>query len=208
MKFIKNYWREGLLVLLLSVAATLIYQWTVDRPSDTVTQSFMLIGIVVCLAGAVWLVKSLWRDKWRQAATKGMQRLFAKVQRFFERFAEKLGFNRSKKSILGGKTRVIFDRVQSREEIETVKAAKPPKWKHLESERERMRYLYRQMIAGKLKKGALIYAADTPSEIEKKQEKTPTEGELFELYIGYRYDERKCPDAEEIKRLKKELEIK
>ncbi|MBQ8408382.1 MAG: hypothetical protein IJY39_05900 [Clostridia bacterium] len=54
----------------------------------------------------------------------------------------------------------------------------------------------------------MIYASDTPSEIEGKQEKTPSEGELFRLYIGYRYDERKLPDAEEIKRLKKELEIK
>ena len=208
MKFIKNFWRECLLVILLGTAATLIYYWTADRPTDTLTQSFMLIGIAVCLAGSVWLVKSLWRDKWRRAATRGMQRLFAKVQRFFERFAERLGFKRSNKSVLGGKTRVIFDRVQSGEEIANAKAAKPPKWKHLEGERERMRYLYRQMIAGKLKKGALIYASDTPSEIEGKQEKTPSEGELFELYIGYRYDERKCPDAEEIKRLKKELEIK
>ena len=116
MKFIKNFWRECLLVILLGTAATLIYYWTADRPTDTLTQSFMLSGIAVCLAGSVWLVKSLWRDKWRRAATRGMQRLFAKVQRFFERFAERLGFKRSNKSVLGGKTRVIFDRVQSGED--------------------------------------------------------------------------------------------
>ncbi|MBQ8408383.1 MAG: hypothetical protein IJY39_05905 [Clostridia bacterium] len=154
MKFIKNYWREILLFILAATAATLVYYWTVDRPTDTLTQSFMLIGIAVCIAGAVWLVRSLWRDKWRQAATRGMQRLFSKMQRFFERFAERLGFKRSNKSVLGGKTMVIFDRVTGREEEIAAKTAKPPKWKHLQSERERMRYLYRQMIAGKLKKGA------------------------------------------------------
>jgi uncharacterized membrane protein HdeD (DUF308 family) len=110
-KLFLNYWRELSLVILLGGAASILYYWTVDRPADTYAQAFMLIGLALCLAGAIWLIKSLWRDKWRQAATHTMQRIFARVQRFFEKFADRLGIRRENKSVLGGKTTVFFERI-------------------------------------------------------------------------------------------------
>lgn len=209
---ILNYWREALLVILLGGVATLLYYWTVDRPDDTYAQAFMLIGLALCLAGAIWLIKSLWRDKWRQAATRGMQKIFARIQRFFEKFADRLGIRRGNKSVLGGKTTVFFDRITTSSEETSARAAKPPKWKQLDSERARMRYLYRGVVSGKLKRGALIYSFDTPIDVEEKLkargDQTEAERELLQMYIDLRYDERRAPDEEQVKRLKKELDVK
>ena len=208
MKLIKEYWREALLTVLLMGAVSLVYYWTVDRPDGVYEQSFMLLGVIGCLVGSFYLVKSLWRDKWRKVATRSLQRVFARLQRFFERFADRIGIKRVNKSVLGGKTTVILHRTEEREAVSAGRSAKPPKWKHLANERERMRYIYRQMISGKLKRGARIFACDTPCEIMEKQENTSSEEALLEIYVEHRYDERSQPDGEEIERLKKELEIK
>jgi hypothetical protein len=75
-----------------------------------------------------------------------------------------------------------------------------------------MRYLYRGVVSGKLKRGALIYSFDTPTDVEEKLtvrgDQTEAERELLQMYINLRYDERRDPDEEQIKRLKKELDVK
>jgi hypothetical protein len=210
---IKRIWREVLLVCSLVSAVTLIYYWTVDRPEDSVKQSFMLIGIALSLVVACRLIAVLWRTKWRKVAMRGVQRLFARVQRFFERISQRLGIvRRSDKKVLGGKTTVTFDRIVDRAEAGEARAQKQPKWKQLETSRARMRYLYRAHLSAKLKKGAMLYASDTPAEVEAKlrarEEQTEGERALFEMYIDLRYDERRAPDEEQIKRLKKELDVK
>lgn len=215
MKLLKNFWREILLTVTVSAFVSLIYYWTAERPDSTVVQSFMLIGIAASGICSVLLARSLWRAKWKKAATAGLQRIFSGIQRFFERFAEKFGVRRTDKRVLSGKTSVFFDKIDGSDEKTSARPTKAPKWKQLAGERERMRYLYRQMISEKLKKGALIYAVDTPSEIKEKAEKTEqdkgkggAEGELFDMYIDMRYDERKYPSDEDVKRLKRELDIK
>ena len=208
MNFIKKIWRETLLCALLGGVIYLMYYWTVARPEDRFVQSYMLIAIVGGIVGIVLLIKSLWRDKWKKKATEGMQKFFSRFQKFFEKFADKLGFKRTKKRVLSGKTTVIFNKSDTGDRDSSKQAAKPPKWKQLQTDRARMRYLYRQMISGKIKRGERIHAFETPSEISSETQKSPAEEELFNMYIGNRYDERKHPSDEEIQRLKKELEIK
>ena len=209
MKIIKRFWREVLLAVDGMGFFGLMYLWTVARPDNMYLRAFMLIAIVIAVILAVWLLRSLWRAKWRASTAKAMQKIFGRIQRFFERFADRIGFGRKGKSVLSGKTTVIFDRKYD-EAIskDTSYVRKPPKWKQLETDRDRMRYLYRKMIVGKIKKGAKIYSADTPSEAELKAEKTPAEKELFDMYISCRYDERKSPQASQVQELKRELEIK
>ena len=208
MKTIKKIWREVSLVLTLAAFVILMYLWVVERPEGIYRQSFMLIAIVASAAVSVLLLRSLWRDKWRRVATAAMQRVFAGLQRAIERVADRLGIRRSKKSVLSGKTTVIFHKMDEKAESVTARVQKPPKWKHLSDERARMRYLYRQLVSDKIKKGERIYSSSTPSEIKEGRERTELEGELFDMYISLRYDERKFPDPDDVARLKKELEIK
>lgn len=209
MKLIKKFWREALLTLDGAGFFALMYFWTVSRPENMYLRALVLIAIAATLIFAVWLLRSLWRAKWRSATARAMQKVFGRIQRFFERFADRLVFSRKGKRVLSCKTTVIFDRKYERDVTSgEAHVMKPPKWKQLQSDRDRMRYLYRKMIGGKIKKGARIYSADTPSEIDKKTEKTPAEQELFDLYISCRYDERKSPQASDVQELKRELDIK
>jgi hypothetical protein len=209
MKFIKKIWREALLLADVAAFLALMYLWSVSRPENMYLRAFMLIGIAATIVFAVLLLRSLWRAKWRAATAKAMQRVFGRIQKFFEKFADRLGWGRKGKSVLSGKTTVIFDRRYDDAATENRSyTTRPPKWKQLDNDRDRMRYLYRKMVSGKIKKGARIYSADTPSEAEQKIEKTPSEKQLFDLYISCRYDERKSPKASDVQELKRELEIK
>ena len=208
MGLIKKIWREVLLILLLGESGYLIYYWGVSRPENRTVQGLVLIAIAAGIVGSVFLIKSLWRDKWKSKTVEKMQKLFGKVQNFFEKFVDKLGIKRKKKSVLSGKTRIIYDRTSPMEKEQAKQSAKPPKWKQLQSDRARMRYLYRQMINEKIKRGELIYSTETPAEISQKKENSATEDELFSMYISYRYDERIAPPEKEVVDLKKSLEIK
>ena len=209
MKLLKKIWRELLLVADVIGFFALMYLWVIARPEDMYLRSLMFIAIIATAALGAWLIRLLWIAKWRASTAKAMQKVFGRIQSFFERFADRLGWGRKGKSILAGKTTVIFDRkFENGEAQATAYVTKPPKWKQLESDRDRMRYLYRKMIGGKIKRGVRIYSADTPSEVELKTEKTQAEQELFDIYISCRYDERKSPKASEIQELKRELEIK
>ncbi len=208
MIFVKKIWREVLLVISAGAFAYLMYIFAVARPEDTTAQSFVILGILASGAVSVLLIRSLWRDKWQKKATEAMQRLFVRLQNFFDKFATTLGISRKSKTVLGGKTTIIFDKAREAENFGSARQKKPPKWKHLESDRLRMRYLYRQMVVGKIKKGAYICASDTPICIKTHESKSESENRLFDLYIACRYDERKLLNGEELKELKEKLEIK
>ncbi len=207
MKFIKKIWREALLCLFLGSFVYLMYIFATARPEGSTAQSLMVLGILASAAVSVLLIYSLWRAKWKQAAAKALQKIFVKLQRFFDRMAIRLGFSR-KKTVLRGKTTVIFDKYDRKSHEEESQQRKPPKWKQISDDRGRMRYLYRQMVTGKIKKGAFICAADTPIEVKNAESKSLSEESLFDLYIAYRYDDRSVPDGEQIKRIKEELELK
>ena len=209
LNYFKENWRN-LAFLTDTVAFVLqMYLFIEKRPENRMLQSVLLIVIIA--EGVVsWLLfRSLWRRKWRARATARMQRLFAGLQKFIERIVDKTGLQRkkSKNSILEGKTTIRFDKGGRDREYERVRAEKQPKWKHLSDNRGRMRFLYRGMIISKIRKGAQIYSSETPSEIERNQEKTPREQQLFDMYIRCRYDERQFPDPTELQRIKEDLNI-
>lgn len=204
---IKEIWREIALVVSLSVFVILMYYFIADRPEGMYAQSFMILGTVGSGAAVFLLLRSLWRDKWRRVTAAIMQRAFGRVQRLIERISEKLGIKRSDKTVLAGKTRVTFNKITLDSEKEELKEKKPPRWKQLESDRARMRFLYRQMIGSKIKKGARIYGSQTPSEICNGQDKSDAESELFDIYIECRYDDRRAPDTQTVLKLKDELKL-
>lgn len=210
---ILNYFKENWRFLaFLTDTVTFVLQMFLfieRRPENRMLQSVLIL--VIAAEGVIsWLLfRSLWRRKWRARATARMQKVFARLQKFIERIVDKTGLGRkkSKNSVLEGKTTIRFDKGRGEREYERVRAEKPPKWKHLSDNRGRMRFLYRGMIVSKIRKGATIYSSETPSEIEKNQEKSPREQQLFDMYIRCRYDERQSPDPTELQRIKEDLNI-
>ena len=206
-EYFKSTWRELLLLTLTVSFALLMYLFAEKRPEGSLLQSFSLIAIIAHAVGIYFLFRSLWRRKWRNSFAKSMQKVFGRLQKVLERFADKIGINKSKNRVLEGKTTVKFDKSFGEKEWVKPHAIRPPKWKHMTDERGRMRYLYRGMITSKIRTGESIYGFDTPSELKETHGKTDSENQLFDMYVRCRYDDRALPDSRDIIRIKDELNI-
>ena len=189
-------------VLILSVG----FYWVGNQPKDP----WVLFGLNACLllSGILFLVTlvRLWRLKWKQALKDGLRKLLTGLASLFIAIAEKWNESQNQADRLGGTTSVFFD-LTLKEKAEK-KSQKPPKWKHLQTDRERVRFLYRAMMTERVKKGALVYSNETPIELKQKQENQPHEDELFNLYIACRYDERQQPPEEAVEQLKEQFHVK
>ena len=208
MVFLKKYRFEALLLALILGLYGLFYLWINFRPDNYYLESFLFLGMAADLVGIFLTIRALWRKKWRKRVADRFRKVFERVRRLIAKVAEKIYDNSKDDDVLRrGKTTFIFDEREKRTVV-SEKKARPPKWKQLQEDRARMRYLYRGMITALLKKGERIYSNETPSEIDEREERSPAEKELFQMYVDLRYDERKAVDAEKVKRLKEELEIK
>lgn len=208
-KFIIEYWREGILLAALSGFVTIAYYFTFERPENTFEQAFMILGMAAFAAVAVVMIRQLWRKKWKDAVTERVQKVFGRLQRLLESFSQKLGITkRTKKSVLSGKTKVIFDKKSDWEKYRGPVEQKPPKWKQLKDNRARVRYLYRNMMTEKIRHGESVYAFETPSELSERKNNSSEEQKLFDVYVECRYDERKSPEPTVVAEIKRELDIK
>jgi len=211
MKFIINFWRETLCTLSFSVFFyfTVI---TVKNPPKTSFGRFIIIVLALAAFTAfAWLLRELWRIKWKKRFARGAQGVIEKLTAFFMRLTEKIlqkyniGGKRGK-NVLSGNTKVTFDSDIFENKIPT--RHKRVKWKNLQSDRERLGFLYRQMINAKIKTGIRVYASDTPSELLDRTQNNEAEKELFELYIDMRYDDRAIISADRVTEIKERLETK
>ena len=165
--------------------------------------------IVVSLSSALLLfrlVRLLWQQKWRSAAAKGVQKLLEKVSKLFWKVFEKWIPTTGRKNVLGGTSTVSFD-FSSLHQREN-KQKKPPKWKQMRTEREKLGFLYRHMIHQKQRRGFLAHSWETPLELQQKEENQPHEDSLFSLYLLTRYDESASPDPDQIQALKSDFGVK
>ena len=175
--------------------------------ADSVPMLLSAVLSLLLIADAVALfftLRKLWRTKWKKALTASVQKLFAKVARRLMRILEKWNIAKGGKStVITGKTHVSFDFASSvsREQ----KTKKLPKWKQLESNRERLGFLYRQITEKRIKHGVSVYASDTPSEVKLKSENKDFENEIYDLYIVNRYKETVQIDTKTLNNLKDEL---
>ena len=189
-------------LLILSVG----FYWAGNQPTDP----WVLFGLNACLllSGILFLITlvRLWRLKWKQALKDGLRKLLTGLASLFIAIAEKWNESQSATDRLGGTTSVFFD-LTLKEKAEK-KAKKAPKWKHLQTDRERVRFLYRSMMNERVRKGDLIYSSETPLELKQKQENQAHEEELFDLYLSCRYDERSEPSEEAVEQLKEQFHVK
>lgn len=207
MRYIREYWREAVCIVLVTGLVGII-RWLIDTTDQRGVEFFFaVICTIVVLALLFSLLKSLWRLKWRRAFVVAAQSLFRYAASFFlkiaERFSQLLGIDR--KTVVHGKTVVTYYGHMGGEKKKA--ARKAVKWKHLETPRERLGFLYRYMISRRMSEGLVAHPSDTPAELKERGSCSIEQDELFDLYIDARYDERYRVSEAQVDRLKQRLDV-
>lgn len=207
MKIIKKYWRELVCLFLVALFVYLPLLW-LYRPPQNAGMNFLLsIALIADGILLVLIFRYLWKNKWKQGLLHGVKAMLRGASRFLIRILNKWNPYAGKTQVLSGKTMLVIGH-DAGFALKKGKNRKMPKWKQLQTDRERLRYLYRQMITARIHSGRIIHASDTPSELKLRSENTESEEELFDLYIRLRYDERNDFTAERVCELKDELNLK
>lgn len=174
------------------------------------TLSYPVQGVLaaVCLADGfvIWKLYRRLKKKWKEALTERAKKLFARasmlLMKLMERFDGVLRLFRRNRTVMGGKTTYSFDFSAPEKKKKPPKA---PKWKQMETARQKLGYLYYHLITRRLKEGMPAKSADTPLELQHRRENAPPEEQLFDLYVSARYDERAELSEDELDELKKTL---
>ena len=205
MKKLFNYRYEMLATGLFSLLCAQVLRIVRTPPGSSFGRFLAFAAVMGNFFALLWTLKRLWRKKWRRAFLNKLTQLaesaFEFISRLFDGILKRLGVG-EKKNILGGKTSVIFD---GTDDIGEKKKKKRKKWRQLESDRERLGYLYSHMIIQRLGRGIRAKRSDTPSELKNREENSPAEEELFEMYIDVRYSEKEAPPTEELQRMRERL---
>ena len=205
-KLLRWKW-ELLLLLLVGIMGGLLSYWLTANPTSSFVRFLLSVGIFADGGFAVLVLRRLWRDKWRQALAKGSRAIASGIAKLFLRLFERWNLLApTKRNQLGGKTTFSLDLSSFR--TEKAIRHKPKKWRQLQSNRERMSFLYRHMMVEKLRHGFLANASDTPSELAQRGEHEAHETALFQLYTDLRYDERREPTDEILAELRDDFHIK
>ena len=205
MKTLKKYRYELLALLLTSGFFSIILYWLVADSTSQTVRAGLSVLLAVDGIGLYFVLRQLWRTKWRSSFVTSVQKTIEKLAKRLLRFLEKRSIKKGKKTkVLYGKTTVSFDSPRSASIEKKTKKAK--KWKHLQSDREKLGYLYKQMIEQRIKRGQFVYASDTPAEIKMKQDNEGFENEIFDIYIENRYQEIMQIQLNTLDCLKKKME--
>lgn len=195
----------ALVCLILQIA---VY-WKNHRDTSYVAQMILFVSLVAACVTLYVLARMIWRNKWLKRVEALAKAIGARASALLVKLLDK--WNNSKWNIfarrrgyVGGNTTVTFDFFSS--EKQKPKRIKPPKWKQMQTEREKLGYLYFHLITSYLKRGFHARHTDTPSELKRRADTaTPPETRVFDLYIGARYDERAALQEKELDGLKETL---
>jgi len=195
----------ALVCLILQIA---VY-WKNHRDTSYVAQMILFVSLVAACVTLYVLARMIWRNKWLKRVEALAKAIGARASALLVKLLDK--WNNSKWNIfarrrgyVGGNTTVTFDFFSG--EKQKPKKIKPPKWKQMQTEREKLGYLYFHLITSYLKRGFHARHTDTPSELKRRADSaTPPETRVFDLYIGARYDERADLQEQELDGLKEML---
>ncbi len=196
MRFLKKYWQE-----IAALVALELFVWSATRrywgePPESRAAEIAL-GMTAMVSGLAlillaWRLSKKWREQTkervREFSRRLLRRISERVMQMLEKWQRKYG--KGSDDLLGGRTRMEFDLYGDHARRGKHRRAA---WKHLESERERICWLYAGMIESRLRRGALIRPSETPAQIAMRQDTTPEQSELIGLYESCRYDIRSDP---------------
>ena len=206
MKFLKKRLPSLTLFLCLLLLVTAAGYW-IER-YQTMPYSLQACFALFCIADG-FVIRRLYKKlkkKWAEAIAQRAKKLFARASMLLMKLLEKFDgvarLFRRNRATMGGTTSYAFDFSTP---AKKKKPPKPPKWKQMESARKKLGYLYYHLITRRIKEGMPACSADTPLELQRRQENPPTEERLFDLYVETRYDERAELSEEELTQLKETL---
>lgn len=190
---------------LLTVGFFTMLIYSANKPPETsLSRSILIVAQIVDVVLLFWVFRKLWRTKWKRQLTTAAQKILSKIAKKLMEFLEKRAMLRGRGGkILSGKTIVSFNFSQT--ESQLYKKVKSPKWKNLKNDKERLGYLYRNLVELKIKHGLLVYSSDTPREVKNKKDNEVFENEIFDLYIENRYKKDIETDTVILNDLKNEL---
>ncbi|MBQ8324116.1 MAG: hypothetical protein IJX82_03085 [Clostridia bacterium] len=205
-KFFKKHYQSFLLTVLLLLFTAAAGYWM--EHYQTLSYPAQGLLALACLADGflVWKLYRRLKKKWKDALAERAKKLFARasmlLMKLMEKFDGVFRLFRRRSTLLGGKTTVSFDFSAPEKKKKPPKA---PKWKQMETARQKLGYLYYHLITRRLKEGMPAGSSDTPLELQHRRENLPPEEQLFDLYVSARYDERAELSEAELDELKKTL---
>jgi len=204
MKWIKKYGYELLAGVLGTAFVTMLLYLLIVMPEDLMIRGTVMFGLFFDAIAIYYTLRKLWRTKWRQRIMPSVQKLFEKIAKVLKLFREKLGIpERNHHMVLRGKSKIFFDTKEA--DTPTKRTKKPSAWKNLQSDRERLGYLYRRMIDTNINQGLPVFSSETPAEIRNKKEYRDHEKQIFDLYVANRYRDDVTLDRTVLDDLKKEI---
>ena len=204
MKWIRKYIYELLTSILGIAFATMLLYLLIVKPEDLMVRGTVMFGLFFDAIAIYYTLRKLWRTKWRQRVMPSVQKFFEKVARVLKLFREKLGIpERNHHMVLRGKSKIFFDTKEA--DTTTKRTKKPSAWKNLQTDRERLGYLYRRMIDTNINQGLPVFSSETPTEIKGKKEYRDVENQIFDLYVENRYKDDVTLDRIVLDELKKEI---
>ena len=201
---IRKYFFEALAILLgVAFVTMLLYLYFVN-PDELMTRGTVMFGLFFDGIAIYFVLRKLWRTKWRARVMPSLQKAFEKIARIFRIVQTKLGISpKNGTTVLKGKSKIIFDTKTTVAQPKRLK--KPAGWKNLQNDKERLGYLYRRMIDTNIHKGLPVFSSETPNEIREKKDFGDCENQIFDLYVANRYKDDISLDIDMLDDLKKEV---
>lgn len=204
MKLIRKYGYEILASILGVAFVTMLAYLLIVKPEDLMTRGTVMFMMLFDAIAAYYVLRKLWRTKWRYRVMPSLQKAFEKIARTIRIFRQKLGIpEKEPKTVLRGKATISFDAKPIYEQAKRIK--KPKGWKSLQTDRERLGYLYKRMIDTNIHQGVPIFSSETPTEIRDKKDYRDHENQIFDLYVANRYKNDVTVDRTVLDDLKKEM---
>lgn len=204
MKQIRKYAFEVLASILGIAFVTMLLYLIIVRPEDLMTRGTVMFCMLFDAIAIYYTLRRIWRTKWRYRVVPSMQKVFEKLIRMLKIVRKKLGIpERGEQTVLKGKSKILFDTKGT--VVQQKRSKKPVAWKNMQTDRERLGFLYKRVIDSNIHQGLPIYSSETPTEIQRKKEYGDVENQIFDLYVENRYKEDVTLESEVLEGLKKEM---
>ena len=204
MKLIRKYGFEILLGISGIAFGIGVLYIILAMPEDLMVRGTIMFGLFFDGIAIYYILRKLWHTKWKYRVIPAVQTFFEKLAKVLKLVHKKLGIKeREASTVLKGKSIIFFDTKPTQEQAKRKK--KPSAWKNLQTDKERLGYLYRKMIDTNIHQGLPVFASETPTEIKDKKEYREHENQIFDLYVANRYREDVDLDADVLNDLKQEI---
>lgn len=205
-RFLIYYRLELIALLLFGCATATLAVWNNVKPQNHYVQLGFALVLAAFVIPLYLVMRKNWREKYRAPVIIGIRKAIVGASRFLIKIVGRFSFFH-RGNVISGRTTVHYDfsafRKDQRRRRKT--AEKQPRWKDMESPRQRLGFLYYRVISDRIRHGEVITSHETPLEISQRPTEKEAENELFKMYNEVRYDERYEPDEQAVYDLREKL---